>query len=86
MLTKEFKEAALKKLEQMTAEDFIKVFEKIGSQRTEKMDNLYLIIEKKIKKYGISNEFATYTIISEQNIKISNKNEVYSEESYALAA
>ena len=28
MLTKEFKEAALKKLEQMTAEDFIKVFEK----------------------------------------------------------
>ena len=87
MLTKEFKEVALKKLEQMTAEDFVKVFEKIGSQRTDGTDNLYSIIKKDLKNYGISNEFATYMIISEQNIQSHNINEVYSEEeSYALAA
>lgn len=55
MLTKEFKEAALKKLEQMTAEDFAKVFEKVGSKRTNNTDNLCLIIEKDLESYKISN-------------------------------
>lgn len=93
MLTKEFKEEALKKLENMTAEDFIKVFEKIGSKRTEKNDNLYSIVEGDLERYGILNKFNSYMIVPEHNIKIANTmkvtdtDKVYSKDiSYVLAA
>lgn len=35
-MNNKFKELALKRLEQMTADDFIRVFEKIGSQKIDK--------------------------------------------------
>ena len=51
MLTNEFKKAALQKLNQMSGDDFIGVFEKIGSQRTEGEDNLSVIVEQDLSNY-----------------------------------
>ena len=60
MLTTEFKKAALEKLEQMSADDFIKIFEEIGSERAEKEINNYSFIEKDLRNYGV-HEFNLYT-------------------------
>lgn len=86
MLTKEFKEEALKRLEQMSADDFIKLFEKIGSERVEEEVNNYLLIEKDLRNYGIS-EFSPYESVKDYN----KQDAVYDDYdtnnlSYALAA
>lgn len=86
MLTKAFKEEALKKLEQMTAEDFIGVFKKIGSQKAEKEDNIYLAIEKDFEHYGISIEFSPYMTVKEHNIRMQCNNDYSKESLYVLAA
>lgn len=87
MLTEKFKEEALKRLEQMTADDFIRVFEKIGSQRTEETDSICLAIEEELNRYCIFDKWNAKVIVPEQNIRMSDNDEVYSKEmSYVLAA
>lgn len=87
MLTEKFKEEALKRLEQMTADDFIRVFEKIGSQRTEGTDSICLAIEKDLNLYCIFDKLNAKVIVPEQSIRMSDNDEVYSKEmSYVLAA
>lgn len=69
MLTKEFKEVALQKLKQMSADDFVEIFEKIGSQRTEGEDNLCAIIEQDLSNYDMSSIVNPYAVITDCNIK-----------------
>lgn len=87
MLTEKFKEEALKRLEQMTAEDFIRVFEKIGSQRIGGTDNTCLSIEEDLNRYCIFDKLNVKVIVPEQNVRMSDTDQVYSREMlYVLAA
>ena len=64
MLTDEFKKAAMEKLENMTAEDFITAFERIGSVRAEAEPDLTYAIDRELKVLSSGKELAEYFMLS----------------------
>lgn len=63
MLTDEFKKAAMEKLNAMTAEDFIKAFERIGSEKTSSDLDLDYIITKELYVLSLIDTTTGYSML-----------------------
>ena len=60
MLTNSYKEEVLQKLETMTSDDFIKIFEEIGSHRTINAKDINKVVSEELEHYGIVKNYKEY--------------------------
>lgn len=77
MITNDYKEEVLQVLEELTSDDYIRIFEEIGSQRTVNAKNIDKVISEELERYGIVENYVEYdsTFISPQTSVIADKYE-----------
>ena len=85
MLTDEIKKAAMEKLDNMTAEDFITAFERIGSVRAEAEPDLMYAIDRELKALSSGKELADYFMLS-NNSELDSSLAYFDSDSIILAA
>lgn len=53
MITKEFNDSILEKIENLSAKVIIQIFEQIGSEQQVSIDTINNTFDKELKRYGI---------------------------------
>ena len=64
MLSEEYKEAVMQRLKEMTTEDFVSAFERIGSQRVLLAEDIESVIEREMERMDLLCSYSKVDVVN----------------------